>query len=769
MRVFRFPRVLIGLIAATSAIAQSPAPAVSELAKTLDAFASFHLAEAGRHVKDAQLSIGHLTIWIADGTVTLIRANDGTVTGLYVTGTGGWTYKPEVASERAVLETNKSRISPTLRTTSDAAMDNFNKMIVLFSDPLWADTWDPDAGAAGAEEPPPPHAAADCENDLKLIRAYYSTPELDFRLTQARLNHGGRYVYIEFVGGTERLGYMLDEVATRREGIFGFRYFPTYKARFLELIAGHWVPGPDPKKAMWASYRHADFEIATSDNKRGTIATVLTLHVTGPIDGRILEFLLSNSQNRDSPDWDSKVNRLDVIRVVDADGHDLPFAHRYHHLLVQIPPLQTGEADVKIRVETEGEVFLDWKRRHDDNFFALLGAWWPLPTEWRANEHLSFDLKVRTRAPWRPVTSGNEVALHEGHEWIEAASHADASSFSIFVLGGKYVTHEEVVDGRKIRVHGYAMARKNVMENMPKLAGALIQFYSSMLGPMPADELDIVEVPEYGFGIAPFGMALLTTEAFKPHEPVANRFVRGINSRLAHEIAHQWFGNRAIPATQEDDWISETMAEYWAGLAMRVLGGTRWDIENFPQMLDGWRGEATNCETTGPITSVNVMGGEQWFRDRWCLLYHRGPLVVHMLRTLIGEEHFVGASKLFLDRAAMGPASTDDFAKAVTDTVHTDLSWIVDDWIRQGGTPDLKVDYRIVAGQGGKHLTGTLTETGGGGFKRLYVPFIIDTSQQPEVRLVFVDKPQSTFDVPVPASARGVKVDPGRNNLVRYH
>ena len=141
---------------------------------------------------------------------------------------------------------------------------------------------------------------------------------------------------------------------------------------------------------------------------------------------------------------------------------------------------------------------------------------------------------------------------------------------------------------------------------------------------------------------------------------------------------------------------------------------------------------------------------------------------MHMLRTLIGDERFVSSSKLFLDRAAMGPASSEDFGRAVTDTLHSDLDWIVDDWIRQGGTPDLRVDYRIVGAGGGKRLTGTIAESGNGGFKRLYVPFVVAVGGRDEVRLVFVDKPQTTFDIPIPAAATSVKVDPARNNLVKY-
>src|SRR5262249_59131907 len=120
-------------------------------------------------------------------------------------------------------------------------------------------------------------------------------------------------------------------------------------------------------KIMWASYRHAGIDVATSDNKHGTIATDLDLRVRGPVDGRVLEFLLANSQDPDTPGWDSHRNRLDVPRVIDGEGHDLPFPHPYHRLLVQVPPLQIGEADVRIPCQTDGETFLAWQARHARN------------------------------------------------------------------------------------------------------------------------------------------------------------------------------------------------------------------------------------------------------------------------------------------------------------------------------------------------------------------------------------------------------------------
>ena len=65
-------------------------------------------------------------------------------------------------------------------------------------------------------------------------------------------------------------------------------------------------------------------------------------------------------------------------------------------------------------------------------------------------------------------------------------------------------------------------------------------------------------------------------------------------------------------------------------------------------------------------------------------------------------------------------------------------------------------------------MTGTVSETGNGGFKRVMVPLVLDVGGHAEVRLVFVDKPQTTFEFDVPGETTAVRVDPGHNNLVRY-
>jgi aminopeptidase N len=385
-------------------------------------------------------------------------------------------------------------------------------------------------------------------------------------------------------------------------------------------------------------------------------------------------------------------------------------------------------------------------------------------------ERFSYTLKVKTKKPWRPVTSGRETAFTEDGDSYTAESHGDHASRHIAVLGGKYVTREETIDGLVVRVHAYAMARKNVIENLPKLTAALVKFYTGMLGAMPAEELDVVEIPEYGFGISPSGIVLLTSEAYKAREDdVAQYLSRGINARLAHEVAHQWFGHKAWQADRSEQWIGESFAEYFSGLAMASLAANDKTVVGFNQMLAQWRADASICSDVAPISMANSLGGESGRKERRCLLYSRGPLVLHMLRTSIGNDRFFAATKKFLDTANTGPATTDDYAKAVSDVVQMDMRWYFDQWVRSTGYAQVDVEQHVDPSAGGQYkLWGAVRQKPGGGFKKLLVPLVWESGGKSEARVVFADEPEKKFEFMLPAKPGSIKPDPFQNNLAVY-
>ena len=760
-RRFGFLSLIVALTATivTSASAMETA-ASPGLESILHDCKTLSLAETGKHVKDKTAKIGHMEMIFVDGTLVPVLGRMGSVLGAYFEGRGAYVYTTVNGADRDALAMNVARVAGSLHVAGGQVNDTFQSALVLFSEPQFAELYASLGGAEAAPSAPMSQAF-----QAIALRANSSYPEFDFRTALGRLNGQGLWAYAEFDGSLKRVGFEYDDVVGGRERFFTFRKLGDYNVRFSETMSYQDLPGWSGDQRKSVVLTHADVVVATTDNKAGTINCDMTYHVRGT-GTRLIALNLLNNRDPEAKDWSSPHLKLTVSHVLDADGRELPFSHRYGEIVVEVPSTQVPESDIRLRFEATGDVFVDMRGRHADNYFSFEGdSWYPAPHGW-AGQQFTYSLRVKLKKPWRPVTSGREVSLTEDGQFVILEARSDVPSMHIAVLGGKYVSRSETIDGLTIRVHSYVWKRKAVLDNMPKLAAGIVKFYSSALGPLALDELDIVEVPEFGFGISPSGMVLITSEAYwNVHTELAS----GVNARLAHELAHQWFGHKAVPLEATDNWLAESFAEYFAGLAMGALASNEKAMHGFEQMLAEWRSEDKLCAGGGTIATANYLGGRDGARDRVCLLYNRGPLVLHMLRTSIGNDRFFAATKKFLDTANTGPVTTDDYAKAVSEAVQMDMSWYFDQWIRRSGNAKVDVEQHVDSAANGQfRLWGVIRQTPGQGFKKLLVPLVWDNGGKPEARVVFADQPEKKFEFLLPAKPGTIKPDPFENNLATY-
>ena len=88
--------------------------------------------------------------------------------------------------------------------------------------------------------------------------------------------------------------------------------------------------------------------------------------------------------------------------------------------------------------------------------------------------------------------------------------------------------------------------------------------------PFPFQDLQLVEIKDWGWGQAPPGVIFITQEAFmtparaqsETMPDQAALYTRGVNERIAHEVAHSWFPHVAKVRRNEENWLSESLAEY---------------------------------------------------------------------------------------------------------------------------------------------------------------------------------------------------------------
>jgi hypothetical protein len=763
-RVLAIGVFLLSATGFVTALAEDSAP---DLVGLVDGCRFPTLEGPGVPVADRTISVGSIELTLSEGIVYPLRRSDGVDVGVFFRGKGAYDYVSQDPVDRQVIARNLSKASALELREGFTIHDTFSEALLFGSAP-WPRDWlgEPGPTAADVDAGSAPEEEAIRRAD-KLGRRILDRPAQ--RLAEIELNAWPEhtYAYAELAGGREGASFEFDNVVdfverlyvTKKEDDFWWRRLVSQQ----QLHESHERPAP----ALWL--RDAAFDIATEDNRSGRISSKLTLEVGRDRTRYGLFGLISHRDPRGRWVVEGK-NALTVQAITDGAGSSLNFAHRRHELLVDLGRDHAIGERIVLDVETTGEVFTGMTGERHDNYVELFSVdWHPVPAG-PEPAAFTFSLKIRTRKPYRPIASGKQLSFEEDGDFFVLESERDAPSTHLAVFAGKYKTYEEVFDGLPIRVHSYAMSGGKRAETLARLAHAFIRFYEELLGPYPFAELDIVEVPEYGFGIAPSGMILLTTEAYKPLAAFSAFFVRGINSRLAHEVAHHWFGHKAMVNHSREWWLSESFAEYTSALAMRVIqpkGSTR--IVGAEDMLIDWRNMNKECKDMGSVLAANQLAGDEAPLHRFCLLYNRGPLLLHMLRSMVGEEQFTAMLRTFLDRADMQPVTTADFRRAVAEVRGFDMGWYFEQWIAEPGIADVGYEYRVDPAENGGYVLSGKLEQQPEHFKKLVVPILLEMrGGQQGIRVVVQDEPLTSFLFDLAQEPRRVTIDPNKNNLARY-
>lgn len=162
-------------------------------------------------------------------------------------------------------------------------------------------------------------------------------------------------------------------------------------------------------------------------------------------------------------------------------------------------------------------------------------------------------------------------------------------------------------------------------------------------------------------------------------------------SLIAHELGHQWFGNKVTCGTWKDIWLNEGLTEYTAGIVVEELDGAA----NFVT----WKNTKINSITSQSggsvyLTDAQAEDSNRIFSSR--LSYDKGSMVTHMLRWVMGDANFFQGLQNYLNdtNLAYGYALTGDL-KSHLETVHgSSLDGFFDDWIYKQGYPTYTVTAR---------------------------------------------------------------------------
>jgi aminopeptidase N len=195
----------------------------------------------------------------------------------------------------------------------------------------------------------------------------------------------------------------------------------------------------------------------------------------------------------------------------------------------------------------------------------------------------------------------------------------------------------------------------------------ILDFYSSQFGAYPNDDAGAIVVPtELGLALESQTRPLFGTDSFDDDTVPA----------LAHELAHQWFGDAVTPATWTDVWLNEGFATYADWMWEEHTGGR--------SVAD----QAVRTARSKPVTDAAVMDPESAGTFSQAV-YDGGALTLQALRLTVGDDVFFEIIRRWISTYDGSSVRTSDFIALASDISGRDLTGFFGQWLDQAPQPAL--------------------------------------------------------------------------------
>jgi aminopeptidase N len=294
--------------------------------------------------------------------------------------------------------------------------------------------------------------------------------------------------------------------------------------------------------------------------------------------------------------------------------------------------------------------------------------------------------------------------LADGRLRFDFAPSPLMSSYLLFLAVGQFDTISQRVDGRLLRVvaaEGEAAKGRFALD----LATKLLPFYERYFArPYPLPKLDLFAVPASGgFGAMENWGALLFFERWLLFDPARNGAMRRqeVAVTVAHEMAHQWFGNLVTMRWWDDLWLNEGFASWMENHAVDALQPS-WQIwlQTRRERESAMRQDARRSShpVVQNVDSANEANAA--FDD---ITYRKGQSLVRMLDGWLGADPFRAAMRSWMRTYAYGNATTADLWAMLERESGQPVRQVMASFTTQPGLPLVEASASCVRGR--THLT----------------------------------------------------------------
>jgi hypothetical protein len=774
-------------------------------------------------IRGASLNRGAVHISLDDGTIAFTQEANGHITGALFQGDGDLLLFPPNTVERA---------SMLLFTGAAILEERFSVAYLRFNDNVYTELKDnlrpPDDPSRFIEQFDKLATTLAQEDGLRLLLTFGNSPDYAASAAGDHLLHA--YFQGQKLGAFEvRYDSLLPESVSvgQHKNEAGRDYYDVWTS-FSDKRAPPPETDPDTGLSSQRDFEITQFTINAEIKPPNDLSATAALSIVPRRSGsRMLLFELS---------------RLLQVQSVEANGQAVAFIHNQavegsqlarrgnDALAVFLPrPMKVGDS-IQLKISYAGSVLS--QAANGLLYVGERGTWYP-NTGFAMS---TFDMQFRYPPGWTLVAAGRRTELkNEGDQQV---SHW-VTERKIPVAGfnlGKYSRFTSRAAGVNVETYATSNVEKGFvvadsasiplpdplkrpegrvtplliappppelptpsrnLELVSKSAGEALDYYAQRFGPYPYGGLMLTQFPGNISQGWP-GLVFLSSYAFLndrereqvEHDPVERLEIEQV---VAHETAHQWWGDLVTWNGYRDQWIMEALANY---SAMMLLESK--DPKAFQQLMQRYRDNLLTkgpddslLMDAGPVTLGQRLSSSKFPQAYQAISYGRGTWVFHMIRTMLrdaeqgsptrpakgSEEPFVRALRT-LRKDYEGKAITTaqllsvfeaQLPKSLWYEDKKSLDWFFDSWLN--GTAVPRFDLRDVKIGGTKTMpivTGTILQEHAPDTLVTAVPlYAVVGNKNILLRRIFADGRETPFRLVVPAGTRKILLDPEQTLLSR--
>jgi aminopeptidase N len=394
------------------------------------------------------------------------------------------------------------------------------------------------------------------------------------------------------------------------------------------------------------------------------------------------------------------------ISTCEVDGTRVPFEYDNRTLTL---PLDPAKGDHEIRVEyrstpREGVYFTAPDKEHPDK---EVQAWTHCEPEsscywYPCHDHPSdkptSELVITVPKGFRVISNGRFLSTKEDGDkatfhWKEEVPH---STYLTSFVVGKFGEMTQDAGGVKLHYNFPESKREDVLRyfgETPKM----MEVFNRLTGvKYPYEKYDQTTVQDFIAGGEENLNATTLAMNYYPDASSEEDFcptyaapwLTAVNL-VAHELAHQWFGDYVTCSDWCHAWVNEGWATYFQSLYIEQTRGPdemRWEM----RAREGEYFEEDEAEYRRPIVERDYVWPHDVFDHT---TYRKGAAMLHELRFIVGDESFFRGVNSFLNSFARGCADTDDFRKSMEKASGVPLEEFFQQAFYGPGYPEFRVEY----------------------------------------------------------------------------